>query len=134
MPLEPMRDVTGSLGVTDQKVTAVIALGVDGIQRSTPGDRPQVRSDSARRRSKHADHSVAHGRAVGMWSRVLLDRRGRREGGLMNLRRMVLATTGPSWPRPREASHRIMLWAMVASTVQAAVAVKRWEERGVGKE
>ena len=33
----------------------------------------------------------------------------------MNFRRMVLATTGPSWSSPIDASQRTMLWATLAS-------------------
>jgi integrase len=38
----------------------------------------------------------------------------------MNFRRMVLATTGPSWSSPSDASQLTMLWATVASSA--------WEE------
>ena len=41
----------------------------------------------------------------------------RRPGTLMNFRRMVLATTGPSWSSPIDASQRTMLWATLASWV-----------------
>src|SRR5664280_3486726 len=105
MPSVELRDLSGNQGVTDQTVRTVTGLGAAGPWWAAPMRPAQVRSGRVRSRSKHADHLVAHGHAVGMWSRVLLDRRVRRPGTLMNLRRMVLATTGPPWPRPREASH-----------------------------
>ena len=41
----------------------------------------------------------------------------------MYFRRMVLATTVPACSSPRAATQRIMLWASVASTAQAALAL-----------
>jgi hypothetical protein len=64
-PPSPLRDTTGYLGVTDQMVMAVTGLGAAGPWWAAPTSVTQVRSDSALRRSKRADHLVAHGHCVG---------------------------------------------------------------------
>ena len=53
-----------------------------------------------------------------------LDAKGASLGGEKNLRRMVLATSGPSNSSPRAATQRTTLCAIAASTAQALLAWK----------
>ena len=102
----------------------MIELGVAGPWWATPLVTGQVRNDSDRKRLKQSFHSAAQGQRVGRWSWVRRDRWVSLPGMAMYFRLMVLATTAPLCPSPRAAIQRIRLWARVASTDQAALAVK----------
>ena len=75
-------------------------------------------------RVSRAAHSRAHGQHSGRWSRSFRAERAMRAGTLISVRRIVWVTARPSFSAGSAitAAARVRLWAMTASTSQAAFA------------
>ena len=77
-----------------------------------------------RSRASAGSNHAAHGQPAGRCSVHRLAERVRRPGRLSRVRRRVLATTSsPRAPSPMAATQRSRLWARLAASSQAALAL-----------